>query len=315
MTHGRAEVHRLLEENGLRPSRALGQNFVADANTVRRVVRLAGIRPGDRVVEVGAGLGSLSLALLDAGASVTAVEVDRYLLPALRRQVEPRGARVLQRDALTADWDELAEPTDGPWSFVSNLPYNVAVPVVVRVLEAAPQVVNLLIMVQREVGERLSAGPGSRAYGAVSVKVAYWARARLVGAVSPQVFVPRPRVESVLVRMERRSHPGCADVEHGENGDDGENGEHGDEGDDGIAAVPGAGSPDYERLFAVVRAGFSQRRKMIRRSLVGVVQPAAFEATGVVPTARAEQLGLDDWCRLAAWTAPEAHESPQGRNR
>ena len=289
MTHGRAEVHRLLEDHGLRPSRALGQNFVADANTVRRVVRLAGVGPGDRVVEVGAGLGSLTLALLEVGASVTAVEVDRYLLPALRSQVESGGARVVEADALTADWDELADPAEGSWSLVSNLPYNVAVPVVVGVLESAPQVATLLVMVQREVGERMAAAPGSRAYGAVTVKVAYWAEARLVGAVSPQVFVPRPRVESVLVRIERRPQPGCPHSGHTE---------------DGRSTVPGLGSPDYDRLFAVVRAGFGQRRKMLRRSLVGMVDPTAFEAAGVAPTARAEQLGLDEWCRLAAWSKP-----------
>ena len=272
-------MHRLLEAHGLRPSRALGQNFVADANTVRRIVRLAGIRPGDRVVEVGAGLGSLTLALLEVGASVTAIEVDRYLVPALRSEVEPRGARVVEADALSADWEELADPVAAPWSFVSNLPYNVAVPVVVRVLEMAPQVVTLTVMVQREVGERLAAGPGSRAYGAVSVKVAYWAEARLVGAVSPQVFVPRPRVESVLVRIERRARPGCPTPVDGE---------------DGNPAVSGPGSPGYERLFSVVRAGFGQRRKMVRRSLVGVVGPDAFEVAGVAPTARAEQLGLDE---------------------
>lgn len=285
-------MHRLLEAHGLRPSRALGQNFVADANTVRRIVRLAGIRPGDQVVEVGAGLGSLTLALLEAGASVTAIEVDRYLVPALRSEVEPRGARVVEADALSADWDELADPVAAPWSFVSNLPYNVAVPVVVRILEMAPQVVGLTVMVQREVGERLAAGPGSRAYGAVSVKVAYWAEARLVGAVSPQVFVPRPRVESVVVRIERRARPGCPPLVDGENGNPG---------------VPGPGSAAYERLFSVVRAGFGQRRKMVRRSLLGVVGPGAFEVAGVAPTARAEQLGLDAWCRLAATSEPIVH--------
>lgn len=296
MTHGRAEVHRLLEEHGLRPSRALGQNFVADANTVRRVVRLAGVGPEDRVVEVGAGLGSLTLALLEAGASVTAVEVDRYLLPVLRGEVEPGGARVVEADALTADWDELADPAEGIWSVVSNLPYNVAVPVVIGVLESAPQVATLLVMVQREVGERLAAAPRSRAYGAVSVKVAYWAEAQLVGAVSPQVFVPRPRVESVLVRIDRRARPGCPHAELPE---------------DGLSTpstVPGPDSPAYDRLFAVVRAGFGQRRKMLRRSLLGMVDPTAFEAAGVVPTARAEELGLGEWCRLAAWSKPVAND-------
>jgi 16S rRNA (adenine1518-N6/adenine1519-N6)-dimethyltransferase len=284
VTHGRTDVHRLLDDHGLRPRRALGQNFVADANTVRRVARLAGIGPGDRVVEIGAGLGSLTLALLDAGASVTAVEVDRHLLPVLRHEVEPRGARVVEADALTADWDDLADSSAAPWSLVANLPYNVAVPLVVRVLETAPQVCRLLVMVQREVGQRLAAGPGSRDYGAVSVKVAYWADARVVGSVSPQVFVPRPRVESVLVGIERRAPAGCPTA-----ADAADRGE----------GVPGPGSPFYDRLFDVVRAGFGQRRKMLRRSLERVVDPAAFDAAGVAPTARAEQLSLEEWCRLA----------------
>jgi 16S rRNA (adenine1518-N6/adenine1519-N6)-dimethyltransferase len=288
VTHGRTEVHRLLDDHGLRPSRALGQNFVADANTVRRVARLAGIGPGDRVVEIGAGLGSLTLALLDAGASVTAVEVDRHLLPVLRDQVEPRGARVVEADALTADWVDLADPSEAPWSLVSNLPYNVAVPLVVRVLETAPQVSRLLVMVQREVGQRLAAGPGSRDYGAVSLKVAYWGDARVVGTVSPQVFVPRPRVESVLVGIERRVRPGCPPVDDDESGGE---------------TVPGPGSPTYDHLFAVVRAGFGHRRKMLRRSLEGVLDPSAFDAAGVAPTARAEQLSLEEWCRLAAHRA------------
>jgi 16S rRNA (adenine1518-N6/adenine1519-N6)-dimethyltransferase len=289
MTHGRAEVRRLLDEHHLSPSRALGQNFVADANTVRRVVRLADVGNGDRVVEVGAGLGALTLALLESGATVTAVEIDHHLVPLLRGEVDARGARVVEADALTADWDELADPGSGPWALVSNLPYNVAVPVVVRVLEQAPQVTSLLIMVQREVGERLAADPGSRAYGLVSVKVGYWATARVVGSVSPQVFIPRPRVESVLVRMDRRSPAGCPEGDGGGSG-----------GGQGAASTAGPGSPVYERLFEVVRAGFAQRRKMLRRSLAGVVAPEAFGAAGVAETDRAEQLGLADWCRLAA---------------
>jgi 16S rRNA (adenine1518-N6/adenine1519-N6)-dimethyltransferase len=156
VTHGRADIHELLQANDLRPSRALGQNFVADGNTVRRIVRLAGVEPGARVVEIGAGLGSLTLALVEAGAEVTAVEVDRYVLPVLRRQVEPLGVMVVEADARTLDFTELLGDQAG-WSLVANLPYNVAVPLVIRVLEEAPQVASLLVMVQREVGERLAA--------------------------------------------------------------------------------------------------------------------------------------------------------------
>ena len=157
------------------------------------------------------------------------------------------------------------------WSLVANLPYNVATPVVVRVLEEAPQVRSLLVMVQREVGERMAAAAGDPSYGAVSVKVAYWATASVVGRVPPTVFVPRPKVESALVRIERRDQP----------------------------AVP-ASVVSYERLFQVVRAGFSQRRKMLRRSLAGVVEPEAFAAAGVAPEARAEELDVEEWGRLSA---------------
>ena len=299
MTHGRAEIHELLLAHDLRPSRALGQNFVADGNTVRRIVRLAGITEGGRVVEIGAGLGSLTLALVEAGASVTAVEIDRHVLPVLRSQVEPLGVRVVEADALTIDWSGLLG-TGTTWSLVANLPYNVAVPLVIKVLEEAPQVSSLLVMVQREVGERLAARAGDEAYGAVSVKVAYWATAAVVGRVSAQVFIPRPRVESVLVRLDRNPD---------RTGASGVGGGVGAGGADG-GVVNGPGSPAYDRLFSVVRGGFAHRRKMLRRSLDGLVLPEAFEAVGIRPTARAEELALDEWERLAAW--PPGETAPPG---
>jgi 16S rRNA (adenine1518-N6/adenine1519-N6)-dimethyltransferase len=275
VTHGPADISQLLAENDLRPSRALGQNFVADANTVRRIVRLAEVHSGQPVVEIGAGLGSLTLALAEVGARVIAVEIDRHVLPVLRRQVEPLGVRVVEADALRLDWTELLGADGGqPWALVANLPYNVATPLVIRVLEEAPQVGSLLVMVQREVGERLAAAAGDEAYGAVSVKVAYWATAKLVGRVPPSVFVPRPRVESVLVRLVRRPDPGS-----------------------GV-------SVSYDRLFTVVRGGFAHRRKMLRRALAGLVRPDAFDEAGIAPTARAEELTLEEWGRLAAVSEP-----------
>jgi len=281
VTHGRAEIHELLLANDLHPSRALGQNFVADGNTVRRIVRLAGVEPGDRVVEIGAGLGSLTLALVEAGAEVTAVEVDRHVLPVLTGVVESHGVRVVGADALTLDFGDLLGDVPG-WSLVANLPYNVAVPLVMRVLEAAPQVESLLVMVQREVGERLAARARDEAYGAVSVKVAYWATASVVGKVSSSVFIPRPRVESVLVRLDRRRDVPVAG-----------------------AGPLGPGSDEYDRLFAVVKGGFAHRRKMLRRSLEDLVSPEAFVGAGIAPTARAEELDLGEWERLA-WWRPEA---------
>ena len=286
VTHGRADIHELLLANDLHPSRALGQNFVADGNTVRRIVRLAGVESGSRVVEIGAGLGSLTLALVEAGADVTAVEVDRYVAPVLRRQVEPLGVTVVEADARTLDFTDLLGDQGG-WSLVANLPYNVAVPLVMRVLEEAPQVASLLVMVQREVGERLAARARDEAYGAVSVKVAYWSHASVVGKVSSSVFIPRPRVESVLVRMDRRRDQPLPT------------------GDGQV----GPGDPGYERLFAVVKGGFAHRRKMLRRSLEQLVVPAAFEAAGIAPTARAEELGLEEWERLAWWHPDSASTS------
>ena len=282
----RRQIEELVAARALRPSRALGQNFVVDANTVRRVARLAELGPGQPVVEIGAGLGALTLALVDSGAAVTAVEVDAHLLPFLRRNLEGRPLRLVHADALTLDWSTLLDETsdgrpsppgerDRSWTLVANLPYNVAVPVIMRVLDEAPAVTRALVMVQREVGERLVAGPGTKIYGAVSVKVAYHATARMVGRVPPAVFVPRPRVESVLVRLVRRDTP---------------------------AVDPRlVGS---ERLFAVVRAGFAHRRKTLRRALDGVVTPAAFAAAGVDPAARAEELPVEDWGRLAAAGEP-----------
>lgn len=281
MTLSRREIQELLAAHGLRPSRALGQNFVADPNTVRRIARLAEVGPGRPVVEIGAGLGSLTVALAETGAPVLCMETDRHLLPILRAQVEHLGVRVVEGDATVFDIESLLSsanpdaepplPAGAPWTLVANLPYNVAVPIVMRVLDEAPSVGRLLVMVQREVGERLAAGPGSKVYGAVSVKVAYHAQATVVGSVPASVFVPRPRVESVLVRFERRPVP---------------------------AVDPALVPP--ERLFAVVRAGFAQRRKMLRRSLADMVTPACFDAAGIAPTARAEELSVEQWGRLAA---------------
>ena len=264
-----ADVSDLLARHGLHPSRALGQNFVVDPNTVRRIARLAGVGPGDRVVEIGAGLGSLTLALLETGAAVTAVEVDRHLLGPLREVVEPHGATVVAGDALRLDWPSLLG--GGPWALVANLPYNVATPLVADLLDGVPAITTMLVMVHREVGERLAAAAGDEAYGAVSVKVAYWATARVVGKVGPTVFLPQPKVDSALVAIERRPTP---------------------------AVDPALVGP--ERLFAVVRAGFGQRRKMLRRSLAGVVAPEAFARAGVAPEARPEELDVVAWGRLAA---------------
>lgn len=271
MTLSSSDVRRLLDEHGLRPTKARGQNFVTDPNTVRRIARLARVGPDDRVVEIGAGLGSLTLALAETGAAVTAVEVDRGLVRALRTVVEPVGVAVVEGDALTLDWDALLGT--GPWILVANLPYNVATPMVAELLDRVPAIARMLVMVQREVAQRMVAGPGDEAYGAVSVKVAYWATAGIVGSVPPTVFLPQPKVESSLVEIVRRDVPAVPDT------------------------------VDRQRLFSLVSAGFGQRRKMLRRSLAGLVDPEAFAVAGVRPEARAEELGVEEWARLATASA------------
>lgn len=275
MTLTRRQVRALLDEHRLTPSRALGQNFVVDPNTVRRIAALANLRPGDRVVEVGAGLGSLTLALAETGAEVIAIEVDRYLVPVLRKLVEPVGVRVIQGDALTLNWDEVLDSRNAGirgsgqdrWSLVGNLPYNIATPLVLRVLEHVRAIDRMLVMVQREVAERLAAQVGDSAYGIPSVKVAYWATAEVVGRVPASVFMPKPRVDSALVRLVRHARP-PVDADRG-------------------------------RLFELVDAGFGQRRKMLRRSLAGIVGADELTAAGIRPEARAEELALQDWARLA----------------
>lgn len=265
MTLTRPAARQLLASRNLAPRRALGQNFVVDPNTVRRIADLARVGPGDHVVEVGAGLGSLTLALAERGPEVLAVEVDPGLSAALRDVVaDAANVRVVTADAMALDWDDLLAGA-AVWALVANLPYNVATPLVADLLDTVPAIERMLVMVQREVGVRLAAPPGSAAYGAISVKVAYWAQARLVGTVPASVFLPRPNVESALVEIVRRRPP----------------------------------SVDPAQLFALVRTGFGQRRKMLRRSLHELVTPAQFAAAGVEPTDRPQDVGLEGWVRLA----------------
>ena len=271
MTHTRADIQRLLADGGLRPSRALGQNFVADPNTVRRIARLAEVGPGTSVLEIGAGLGSLTLALAETGAASR-----RWSWTATcSRCCGLRSRTGRRRDRGRRHADGLGRgPRDGPtrrWVLVANLPYNIATPLVADLLDGVPAIERMLVMVQREVAERLAAHVGDDGYGAVSVKVDYWASARVVGKVPASVFVPRPNVESALVEIVRRPVP---------------------------AVDPGLVSAGT--VFSLVRAGFAQRRKMLRRALAGVVGPDAFACAGVDPAARAEELDVAAWGRLAA---------------
>ena len=270
MTLTRTEARGLLDRFGIRPKRSLGQNFVVEPNTVRRIAELAGVGLGDRVVEVGPGLGALTLALLETGAEVTAVEIDDVLVDVLEEVAGDHGSlRIVHADAMGVDWESLLGA--GPWTLVSNLPYNVSVPLVCDLLDDVPAIVRLVVMVQLEVADRLVASPGDDAYGLPSVKVAYHAEARKVGRVPPSVFLPRPRVDSALVDVVRRPEPLVA--------------------------------ADPEVLFSLVRAGFSHRRKMLRGALRGIVDEAGLVAAGVDPTLRAEDLDLPQWAAIAAGVA------------
>lgn len=268
MTHSRRDIVDLLGSHGLSPRRAFGQNFVADPNTVRRIARLADVGPGDHVVEIGAGLGSLTLALAETGARVTAIEIDHGIVPVLLDVVSELDAvRVIESDARDVNWSEIdSAPTARGLTVVANLPYNVATPLVADLLDTVPNIRRFVVMVQKEVAQRLAAAPGSSDYGAISVKVAYWATARLLGDVPPTVFVPRPKVTSAIIEITRRDVP--------------------------------AVSCDRNRLFPLVRTAFGQRRKMLRRSLHALVTDEQFAAANIDPTRRPEELSVHDWGRL-----------------
>jgi 16S rRNA (adenine1518-N6/adenine1519-N6)-dimethyltransferase len=269
VTHTRTELSALLASHGLKPSRALGQNFVVDPNTVRRIARLAKVGTGDLVLEIGAGLGSLTLALLETGAEVHAMEIDKYLLEPLRSIVEPRGAIVHHANALDAAYATILDGREAV--VVANLPYNVATPVVLHLLESEPLITRMLVMVQKEAGERLAAHARDEAYGAVSLRVQYFSDAKIVGKVPPSVFLPKPKVDSVLVSLVRR---------------------------DRVRVDPTVVSEDD--LFAMIRMAFGQRRKMLRRSLAPWVSEGVFERSGVDETRRPEELTLEEFAALAA---------------
>ncbi|WP_434318066.1 16S rRNA (adenine(1518)-N(6)/adenine(1519)-N(6))-dimethyltransferase RsmA [Leifsonia sp. P73] len=271
---GPAEIRDLAELLDVTPTKKLGQNFVIDGNTVRRIVRVAEVEAGDVVVEVGPGLGSLTLGLLETGARVVAVEIDRRLaaqLPVTVEQLAPSVAErltVVHQDALT-----VTELPEQPTRLVANLPYNVSVPVLLHFLETFPTLRSGVVMVQAEVGHRIAAGPGSKVYGAPSVKAAWYGDWRTAGNVSRQIFWPVPNVDSVLVAFDRRAEP---------------------RGDEALR----------RRTFALVDAAFQQRRKTLRQSLSVVFgdptsAATALEAAGISPSLRGEQLQLDDFVRLA----------------
>lgn len=280
-------MRALAERLGIRPTKRLGQNFVHDANTVRRIARLAELRPDDVVLEIGPGLGSLTLALLPHAAALVAVEIDPVLAGALPGTVAERAPAlasrltVLEADAMTLRPEALPAPVREPTVLVANLPYNVGVPVLLHVLRALPSLRHGLVMIQAEVVDRLAAAPGGREYGAPSVKLAWYAGARRVGSVPRAVFWPVPGVDSALLAVWRREPPGAS-------------------------GVPASG-PDALRaeVFAVVDAAFAQRRKALRGALSGWAGSATraelvLRAAGVDPATRAERLSVAEFARIAA---------------
>lgn len=271
---GPAEVRALAEQLGLRPTKTLGQNFVIDPNTVRRIVRTSGVGPGDRVLEVGPGLGSLTLALLEQVDRVVAIEIDPVLAAQLHRTVAGRMPERADRlEVVTADALAVTEVPGAPTALVANLPYNVSVPVLLHLLAALPGLRRALVMVQLEVAERLAAGPGSRVYGVPSAKARWFADVRQAGVVGRSVFWPVPNVDSGLVEL--------------------------------VTHAPPRGDVRREDVFAVIDAAFGQRRKMLRSALAGWAGGSGravelMGAAGVDPTARGESLGIEAFAAIAA---------------
>jgi 16S rRNA (adenine1518-N6/adenine1519-N6)-dimethyltransferase len=267
-------VRSLAAALGVRPTKQRGQNFVIDPNTVRRIVKAAALTAAETVLEVGPGLGSLTLALLAEGHPVTAVEIDPVLASALPSTIAtyaPEQAgdfTVIEADAMTVGPEQIGSPT----ACVANLPYNVAVPVLLHLLEVSPSLRHGLVMVQSEVADRLAAPPGSRTYGVPSAKAAWYAEVRRAGPVGRNVFWPAPNVDSGLVAFERREPP--------------------------------ATSASREEVFAVIEAAFSQRRKTVRSALSRWIPDRdrldqVFRVTGIDPGLRGEMLGITDFAALA----------------
>lgn len=272
---GADDIHALAAQAGIRPTKKLGQNFMIDPSTVRRIVRTAGVRPGDHVLEVGPGLGSLTLALLEAGARVTAVEIDPRLadlLPQTVRRYQQHNAdhlHVIVSDALRLDADMLGNVSRETFRLVSNLPYNVATPILLTLLTRFPTLTTATVLVQDEVADRLTADPGSKIYGVPSVKLAWFGHSHKAGMVARSVFWPVPNVDSSLVGFER---------------------------------IP-AGQAHPQRLreatFRLIDEAFGQRRKTVRAALKKSATAEQIERAGIDPSTRGERLVVEDYLRLA----------------
>ena len=280
---GAADIRRIAAEAGISPTKKFGQNFVIDPGTVRRIVREADVTTNDHVMEVGPGLGSLTLAILETGATMTAVEIDPPLaerLPGTVAEFMPEAA-----DRLTPD---NVPDFNGDTSFtlVANLPYNVATPILLTLLERFDSLGSFLVMVQKEVADRLAAKPGSKIYGTPSVKLAWYGTAERVGTIGRNVFWPAPNVDSALVKFTRYAA------------------------DDTQAPSHGKSSADRELVFRLIDAAFGQRRKTLHAALKTIVPAEAFAAAGIDPTRRGETLTVTEFAALAAAVQSTSHATP-----
>ncbi|MGA0269211.1 MAG: 16S rRNA (adenine(1518)-N(6)/adenine(1519)-N(6))-dimethyltransferase RsmA [Ilumatobacteraceae bacterium] len=264
MTHSKSQIKELLEAHDLHLRRDLGQNFMIDANTSRRIAALAEVTSTDNVLEIGPGLGSLTLTLHEYRPRIVAIEYDRGMVAALRNVVaDTDNISVIEADAMNIDWHAVVETDD--WVLVANLPYNIATPLVCDLLDEVPQISRMLILVQDEAADRFVASEGSKQYGAVSIKVAHYALAKKVAHIPRTVFMPQPNVESALVDIRRK---------------------------DTVAEV------NVDTMFSLVRTAFGQRRKMLRRSLSAAVNPEQFASAHIDSARRPETLSLDEWYAL-----------------
>tara|TARA_X000000368_G_scaffold72949_1_gene53399 strand:- start:3371 stop:4201 length:831 start_codon:yes stop_codon:yes gene_type:complete len=269
MVLGKNDLKNIMEQYDLRPSKSLGQNFVIDPNTILKIIRATNIEKGDQILEIGPGLGSLTTQLSNNN-KVVAIELDRYLIPALEEVLLQYGQRenveIIQEDAMKIDWKAFFETRSGTWKMVANLPYNIATPLLIILLENAPQLQEICVMVQLEVAERFAASPKSKAYGIPSVKAQYWSQAKVLGKISPNVFLPVPKVDSAILQIRRKSSP--AEV-------------------------------NYANFSRLIQTAFQHRRKMLRKSLNMLVPLDNFTIAEINPQARPEELSVNDWVQLS----------------
>jgi len=269
MTLGKKDLINLMDHHQIRPSKSLGQNFVIDPNIIHKIIRDAEIKSGEQILEIGSGLGSLTCELAKIS-SVVALEFDRYLMAKFLEVIENNGVagnvEIIHADAMKIDWKTFFATRKGNWKMVANLPYNIASPLLITILEEAPQVKEIFVMVQKEVADRFAAQPGGSSYGIPSVKSQYWSEVTVIGKISPEVFYPIPRVDSALLQFKRRKIPKPVNID----------------------------------LFnQIVRKAFSQRRKMLRKTIGSSYDSKIFTEVGIDPRSRPEELSIENWVNLA----------------